>query len=73
MPRCDGVDDIVFVAGAGALRLIADRTGLTSGLSRVLARSGFVPIHDRGRVLADTAVLIADGGRDARAGLSRYN
>jgi hypothetical protein len=22
-----------------------------------------VPVHDRGRVLADTAVLIADGGR----------
>lgn len=37
--------------------------GLTSGLSRVPARRGFVPVHDRGRVLADTAVLIADGGR----------
>jgi hypothetical protein len=41
----------------------ADRTGLTAGLSKALARSGFVPVHDRGRVLADTAVLIADGGR----------
>ena len=37
--------------------------GLTSGLSRALARPGFVPVHDRGRVLADTAVLTADGGR----------
>jgi hypothetical protein len=27
-----------------------------------LARQGFVPVHDRGRVLADTAVL-PDGGR----------
>lgn len=45
------------------LRLIADRTGLTAGLSRALARHGFVPVHDRGRALADTAVLIADGGR----------
>ncbi|MDQ4033262.1 MAG: IS1380 family transposase [Actinomycetota bacterium] len=50
-------------AGAAALRLLADRTGLTGGLSRALTRRGFVPIHDRGRVLADTAVLIADGGR----------
>jgi hypothetical protein len=50
-------------AGAAVLRLLADRTGLTGGLSRALARRGFVPVHDRGRVLADTAVLIADGGR----------
>ncbi len=42
-----------------ALRIIADRTGLTAGLSRALARRGFVPVHDRGRGLADTAVLIA--------------
>jgi hypothetical protein len=55
--------DVINHAGAAALRLIADRTGLTSGLSRALARPGFVPVHDRGRVLADTAVLIADGGR----------
>jgi hypothetical protein len=46
-----------------ALRLIADRTGLTRGLSKALARRGFTPVHDRGRVLADTAVVIADGGR----------
>ena len=32
------------------------------GLSRALARPGFVPVHDQVRVLADTAVLIADGG-----------
>jgi hypothetical protein len=55
--------DVINHAGAAALRIIADRTGLTSGLSRALARPGFVPVHDRGRVLADTAVLIADGGR----------
>lgn len=54
---------VVNHAGAAALRLIADRTGLTEGLSRALARRGFTPIHDRGRVLADAAVLIADGGR----------
>jgi hypothetical protein len=55
--------DVINHAGAAALRLIADRSGLTGGLSRALARPGFVPVHDRGRVLADAAVLIADGGR----------
>ena len=58
-----GGRDVINHAGAAALRLLADRTGLTGGLSRVLTRRGFVPVHDRGRVLADTAVLIADGGR----------
>ncbi|MGH4011517.1 MAG: transposase [Pseudonocardiaceae bacterium] len=55
--------DVINHTGAAALRIITDRTGLTSGLSRALARRGFVPVHDRGRVLADAAVLIADGGR----------
>jgi Transposase DDE domain group 1 len=54
---------VINHAGAAVLRLIADRTGLTGGLSRALARRGFMPVHDRGRVLADTAVLIANGGR----------
>jgi DDE family transposase len=58
-----GGRDVINHAGAAALRLLADRTGLTGGLSRALARRGFAPVHDRGRVLADTAVLIADGGR----------
>jgi hypothetical protein len=58
-----GGSDVINHAGAAALRLLADRTGLTCGLSRALARRGFVPVHDRGRVLVDTAVLIADGGR----------
>jgi hypothetical protein len=34
---------------------------MTAGLSEALARRGFVPLHDRGRVLADLAVAIADG------------
>lgn len=55
--------DVVNHAGAAALRLIADRSGLSAGLSVALARQSFVPVHDRGRVLVDTAVLIADGGR----------
>jgi hypothetical protein len=54
---------VVSHTGSAALRLIADNTGLTGGLSRALARRGFVPVHDRGRVLGDLAVCIADGGR----------
>jgi hypothetical protein len=58
-----GRRSLINHAGAAAVRLIADRTGLTSGLSRALTRRGFTPVHDRGRVFADTVVLIADGGR----------
>jgi hypothetical protein len=45
------------------LRLLADGTGLTGALSKALRRRGFTPVHDRGRVLVDAAVCIADGGR----------
>ena len=54
---------VVSHTGSAALRLVADRTGLTGGLSRALARRGFTPVHDRGRVVSDLAVCIADGGR----------
>jgi len=54
---------VVSHAGAALLPLVGDRTGLTSGLSKALARPGFVPGHDRGRVLSDIAVTVADGGR----------
>jgi len=53
---------VVAHAGSVGLRLVGDRTGLTNELSRALARSSFVPVHDRGRVLVDVAVMIADGG-----------
>ncbi|MCA1674960.1 MAG: IS1380 family transposase [Actinobacteria bacterium] len=53
---------VVSHAGSAAVRLLADGTGLTGALSRALTRRGFSPVHDRGRVLADAAVLIADGG-----------
>ena len=36
--------------------------GLTAELSGAMARRRFIPIHDRGRVLIDTAVMLADGG-----------
>jgi hypothetical protein len=59
----DGAD-VVAMAGVLSLRMLADRSGLTSGLSRVLAKAGFHPVHDRGRVLTDVACWIAAGGAD---------
>lgn len=53
---------MVAHAGSVGLRLLADRTGLTSELSKASARRSFVPVHDRGRVLTDLAVMLADGG-----------
>ncbi len=58
---CDGVG-VVAHAGSVATRLLADRTGLTAELSKVMVRRNFVPLHDRGRVLTDVAVMLADGG-----------
>ena len=56
-------DGLVSHAGSGLLAELADRSGLTSALSRGLARvrerrSG----HDPGRVVRDLAVMLADGG-----------
>jgi hypothetical protein len=42
--------------------MLADRAGLTGALSAALARQNRWPVHDRGRVLVDLAVMIADGG-----------
>jgi len=53
---------VVAHAGSVGLRLVADRTGLTGQLSKALTRRSVVTVHDRGRVLADVAVMIADGG-----------
>jgi len=53
---------VIAHAGSVATRLLADRVGLTGELSRATARASFRPVHDRGRVLVDVAVLLADGG-----------
>ena len=53
---------VVAHAGSIAVRLWADRTGLTKELSRATSRRSFVPVHDRGQVLVDVAVMLADGG-----------
>jgi Transposase DDE domain group 1 len=55
-----GGEGIVSHAGLVLLRGLADRTGLTGGLSRALASSRLL-VHDRGRVAADLACAIADG------------
>jgi hypothetical protein len=52
---------IVSHAGVALVRALADNTGLTAGLSKALD-SGRLLVHDRGRVLADLACAIADGG-----------
>ncbi len=57
-----GTDRIVAPVGAWMLGELADRSGLTRGLSAALAplkqrRRG----HDRGQVLTQLAVAIADG------------
>ncbi|MBC7307714.1 MAG: IS1380 family transposase [Dietzia sp.] len=57
----DGVG-VVAHAGSVGLRLLADRAGLTDELSKAMTRRSFSPVHDRGRVLVDVAVMLADGG-----------
>jgi hypothetical protein len=53
---------VVPLAGAVAVRLLADRVGLADGLSAALTRRGFTPLHDRGRVWVDVATMLAAGG-----------
>ena len=50
------------VGRAVAVRLLADRAGLTAGLSAALARRSFRPGHDRGRVWVDVATMLTAGG-----------
>lgn len=57
----DGVG-VIAHAGSVALRLMADRMGLVKHLSTAMARRSFVAVHDRGQVLCDVAVVLADGG-----------
>jgi hypothetical protein len=56
-------DGLVSHAGAALLVELADRIGLTSGLSGALALTRQrASAHDPGRVLRDVAVMLADGG-----------
>ena len=56
-----GGTGVVSHAGLVLLRQLADRTGLTAGLSAALPAPGGG--LDRGRVFADLACAIADGAR----------
>ena len=51
---------IVSHAGVALIWALADKIGLTAGLSEALASDRLL-VHDRGRVLADLACAIADG------------
>ena len=57
-----GGQGVVSHAGLALLRRLADKTGLTGGLSGALATARFL-VHDRGRVVSDLACAIADGAR----------
>ncbi|WP_131746578.1 IS1380 family transposase [Frankia sp. Cppng1_Ct_nod] len=56
-----GGRDVVSHVGTAAVRLLADRVGVTGALSKALAGTRQFPLHDRGRVFTDIAVGIADG------------
>ena len=53
---------VVPLAGSVAVRLLADRVGLTDRLSVALTRRGFLPRHDRGQVWVDVATMLTAGG-----------
>jgi len=58
-------------AGSALLARVADKTGLTRALSGALGEPGLrAGSHDRGRVIRDLAVMLADGG-DCLADLRR--
>jgi hypothetical protein len=56
-----GGKGVVSHVGSALLRLLGDRVGLTAALSKALTVRGFTPDIDRGRILADLAVAVADG------------
>ncbi len=50
-------------AGSALLAQVADKTGLTRALGFAVAEPGLrAGSHDRGRVIRDLAVMLADGG-----------
>jgi len=56
-------DGVVSHAGSALLARVADKTGLTRALSAVLGEPGLrAGSRDRGGVIRDLAVMLADGG-----------
>lgn len=56
-----GGQGVVAHAGVVLPRLLADRIGLTVGLRAVVARRGFTPRRDRGRLLTDAVAALTAG------------
>ncbi len=56
-----GGQGVVAHAGVVLPRLLADRVGLTAGLRGVVARRGFSPRRDRGRLLTDAVAALVTG------------
>ena len=56
-----GGQGVIAHAGVVLPRLLADRIGLTGGLRAVVARRGFWPLRDRGRLLADAVAALVAG------------
>jgi hypothetical protein len=53
----------VALAGLLPVRLLAERGGLTAGVSTAMRRRGFDPDYDRGQVLVDLALVLIGGGQ----------
>lgn len=59
----EGDDQAVSLAGMHLLGELADRLGLSSAYSHAVGLAGErAPVHDRGRLLAQVAVMLAGGG-----------
>lgn len=56
-----GGQGVIAHAGVVLPRLLADGIGLTAGLRQVVARRGFTPVRDRGRLLTDTVAAMVAG------------
>ena len=58
-------DDERCVALAGLLpvRLLAERAGLTAGISAAMCRADYHPGYDRGQVLVDLGLVQLAGGQ----------
>ena len=57
---------VVAHAGSVAVRMLADRVGLTGHLSAATSRRGFIPGHDRGRVLVDLVRCLIPSGYEVQ-------
>lgn len=53
---------LVALSGTSAVRLLAERTGLTADLSEAVNPRRKLVVHQRGRVLTDTAAMVLAGG-----------